>query len=961
MSFAMSAEGAEGTAIYQDMGTMSATEWTVLEQDLTSDFNNKVIAQLGMRFNSVDAGTEILIGEVALVKQGVTYTPVAPDLTNAELFKLTSRGIDFKVIWDCPLGGSSTSAGEEDVFSGNAGGGSGGGSVDGPTSNDGVSLCLTNFGTRSSSARYLRSISVGSFTSSTLQYNGNTSTVYYDKLSETISVNAGSTYTLNATVGGEWLMGTVFVDWNNDGTFAESEIVARQTSCSGPIQTSYSFSVPASQAAGTYTLRFILGWQHTDGCSSTGGDGKTIATNCGCVADFTLSVASASSAPAAKAVTARNAWESVYNDEVDAWYFEIWAQQEDGEAQLVTTTTSWAAYAVEVPFDLNVSDKVRIGVRTVAPDGVTKSDISWTTYEEVPAVTILEGFSIDKPVIKIDEEFTVSFDDVNHSPAQSFKIYNAKTNAQVGSAFTNVTEFTSTLSEIGLYDVECTYRNQNGVTVTEMKRGMIQVSSDEVGAMPIIYTLTTDKEGQNNEITHNEVVTLSYTGRPADGTTSRALRLQEKPFCVQNSQFFTAAGIGNSTPITISFWFNPLQFIDAGDAGGNTGFGDNGTQMLNIRRPTDSWPASDWGYMWSGIHNGGNDYWVNIQKASQAAGDNYTTMTQNFVIPTSNWTHIAISVIGSSVASKDVQLYVNGRKVSDAVQGKATVATLAASHYIFMGGTAHARSGFDGLIDEFQIWTKQFDENTINQTMVHYNAGEVPSELICYWDFEQDATDATDSNGANTLLSRGSLVDKAKVYAVVGQTWRAVQGEGDGVVGSDPMVESNRMAPTFGAGTPFLAGRYVVETKPSWKFDGVATPGAVTGDAESGNTTVSWASMEDAPYTATLTLENSWGKDVKSVTMVDACVKLDEAGNVIEDLNVYPNPFAESIHVRFIEAGDYDLDVYSLNGQLVQTKHLNVNNHEVVGINLNAQQQGTYVVRLKKDGKFIKSFKLEKK
>ena len=165
---------------------------------------------------------------------------------------------------------------------------------------------------------------------------------------------------------------------------------------------------------------------------------------------------------------------------------------------------------------------------------------------------------------------------------------------------------------------------------------------------------------------------MSYTGRPADGTTSRALRLQEKPFCVQNSQFFNAAAICNSTPITIAFWFNPLQFIDAGDAGGNTGFGDNGTQMLNIRRPTDGWPSSDWGYMWSGIHNGGNDYWVNIQRASQAAGVNYTTMTQNFVIPTANWTHIAISVIGNSTSNKDVQLYVNGRKVSDAVQNKAT-------------------------------------------------------------------------------------------------------------------------------------------------------------------------------------------------------------------------------------------------------------------------------------------------
>ena len=950
MAFAMSTEGSESTAIYQSMGTMDAKDWTVLEANLTSELNNKTIAQLGMRFNSVDAGTEILIGEVALVKQGITYNPVAPDLTDAELFKLTSRGVDFRVIWDCPLGGSSTSAGEEDVFSGNAGGGSGAG---GGTSNEGVSLCLTDFGTKRNTGRYTSRISIGSYTSSTLQTGASSEAVYFDKRSDKVTVTPGQNVTLNVTVTGYWMTGTVFVDWNNDGTFASTEIVSRQATGANNIQTSYSFTIPSTQAAGTYTLRFIMGWEHTDGCSQYGSDGNTIAANGGCVADFTLNVASSTSAPAAKAVTARNAWEPIYNDEVGAWYFEVFAQQEGGEPQLVTATTSWAAYAVDVPFDLNASDRVRIGVRTVAPDGVTKSDIAWTTYEEVPTVTVIEGFSVDKPVIKANEDFTISFDDPNHGNANFFKIYNAKTNAQVGSTFYNVTEFTSTLSEIGLYDVECSYVNQSGATVVEKKRGMIQVSSDEVGAMPIIYTLTTDKEAQNNEITNNEVVTLSYTGRPADGTTSRALRLQEKPFCVQNSQFFNAAGIGTATPITISFWFNPLQFIDAGDAGGNTGFGDQGTQMLNIRKPTDGWPTSDWGYMWSGIHNGGNDYWVNILKNYQTAGGNYTTMTQNFVIPTANWTHVAISIVGSNTNNKDVQLYINGRKVSDAVQNKSAVATLSSTHYIFMGGTAFSRSGFDGLIDEFQIWTKQFDESTINQTMVHYNAGQVPNELICYWDFELDAT------SDNRLVSRGSLTQT--VYAVVGQSWRAVQGEGDGVVGSDPMVESNRMSPTFGAGTPFLAGRYEVKTTPSWKFDGVATPGAVTGNAESGNTTVSWASMEGAPYTATLTLANSWGEDVKSVTMVDACVKLDEVGNVIEDLNVYPNPFAEEIHVRFIEAGDYELDVFSLSGQLIQTKQLNVNSHEVVGINLNAQQQGTYVVRLKKDGKFIKSFKLEKK
>ena len=759
MQYTMSKEGAESTIITQAMGTMEAGtgEWQVIEKAVPTNIQGSTMAQLGMRFNKIAAGTEILIGEVALVKNGVTYSPVAPtlDSSKTKILKTTSRGVDFKVIWNCAYSGS------------------------------------------------------------------------------------------------------------------------------------------------------------------------------------------------------KKAYEPVYNDEVDTWYFEIWGQQNGKEPQLVTTTTSWAAYAVEVPIDLDGTMTFRAGVRAVAPDGVTKSSIVWSNYMSISDITIIEGFSVDKPVIKVGETFTVSFDDPLHGAATSWKVYNAKDNSVVYSA-TGGTSFSTSLGATGLYDVEVTYKNQNGATVTDKERGMIQVSGDEVGAMPQIYTLTTNKAEQGNEITHNEVVTLSYTGRAADGTTSQALRLQEKPFCVRCSDFFNAAGFSNSQPITISFWFNPLQFIDAGGTTGNTGFGDNGTQMLNIRKPTDGWPQSDWGYMWSGIHNGGNDYWVNIQKASQTAGANYTTMTQNFVIPTANWTHIAISVVGSSTSSKDVELYVNGRKVSDAVNGKATVATLSASHFIFMGGTAAFRSAFDGYIDEFQIWKKQFTESTINQTMVHYNDGEVPTELVCYWDFEQDAT------SDNRLISRGSL--SKEVYAVVGNTWRCVQGEGDGVTGgSDPMVEANRMAPLFGAGTPFLAGKYEVKTLPSWKFEGVATPGAVIGDGVEGSTTVSWATMEDAPYKCTLTLENSWGKDVKSVTMFNACVKLDEAGQIVEDLSVYPNPFTESVHVRFIEAGNYELDVFTLSGQLVQTKQLNVQNYEAVGINLNTAEQGMYLVRLKKEGKVIKSFKLEKR
>ncbi|MBO7316041.1 MAG: T9SS type A sorting domain-containing protein, partial [Paludibacteraceae bacterium] len=195
---------------------------------------------------------------------------------------------------------------------------------------------------------------------------------------------------------------------------------------------------------------------------------------------------------------------------------------------------------------------------------------------------------------------------------------------------------------------------------------------------------------------------------------------------------------------------------------------------------------------------------------------------------------------------------------------------------------------------------------------------------------------------------------------VVGNTWRAVQGEGDGIVGSNPMVESNRVVPSYGAGTPFLAGRYEVITTPSWSFTGTANQGTAIGDGESGSTTVSWPSMADAPYKAKLTLANSWGSDSREVEMIDAAVKLDEAGEVIEDLSVYPNPFAESLYIRFIEKGEYEMEVFNLAGQKVQSKLFGVEKYETVSLNLSGEA-GMYIVRLKKDGKYIKSFKLEKK
>lgn len=60
----------------------------------------------------------------------------------------------------------------------------------------------------------------------------------------------------------------------------------------------------------------------------------------------------------------------VYNDDVDVWYYEIYFQQENREQQLLTATTSWAAYVIDAPMVSGTEGRrARFGVRAVSPDG----------------------------------------------------------------------------------------------------------------------------------------------------------------------------------------------------------------------------------------------------------------------------------------------------------------------------------------------------------------------------------------------------------------------------------------------------------------------------------------------------------------------------------------------------------------------------------------------------------------
>ena len=125
-------------------------------------------------------------------------------------------------------------------------------------------------------------------------------------------------------------------------------------------------------------------------------------------------------------------WEKTYNDEVGTWYYEIYFQQKDQPVQLLTATTSWAAYVVDAPM-VSGADKrdCRFGVRAVSPDGKKGSDIVWSEYKKVEYNQPLSDVVADRPVIKPNEEFTLKYLDDMVPAAQSWKLKNAVTGAVV--------------------------------------------------------------------------------------------------------------------------------------------------------------------------------------------------------------------------------------------------------------------------------------------------------------------------------------------------------------------------------------------------------------------------------------------------------------------------------------------------------------------------------------------------
>lgn len=622
----------------------------------------------------------------------------------------------------------------------------------------------------------------------------------------------------------------------------------------------------------------------------------------------------------------------IYNEEVGAWYYEIWTKQ-GAKENLLTTTTSWAAYVVEAP--LLIDDPTfQIGVRAVGRDGRTKSPITWSEKQTSP-LQMIETLTIDKEIIKPEEEFTIGFEDPNH-PKANINIYNALTGDLVKSAIATRALKTA-LPKAGSYDVEVVQGEQR-----TMNRSLILVSPETTGRLPRINTLQADKPtapaGETRQITADIEKGVEHDGKPC--TVSQSLYMQE-PY-----QFTVdAAVIDSHANNSFALWFKVEKFEHA----------SLGTLLMTKvnRNYPGTWTEKVWGQMWTAIRpahyaqnnninrdNAANEISISFD-GPRAGTPNYEHnndvdgLTDGYSLLPNTWYHIAVVKNGKN----DQRLYLNGKKVIEC-PGRGTAPKDWKGAHFYVGGSMVNLASFTGWVDEVQIWSKSLSDEEVQQAMMGYAVA--PEHLDGYFTFE---TTQTDADGNIYFPNLGKNADKVPGgYMTIGKSENNINID----------HKQNRL--TTALGVPTITGTLPINYESSkWLLEG-----AVVNNAD--DTKASATYKKEGTYPISIIATNSWGSTTKTINdyivVTEAPAGIEQT-ELAEDFTIYPQTFDEKTHILFRQAGNYAVRVFAADGRLVADEIYNADRDEVAEINFNAPA-GTYVVTVSKDGKCRKSFKIRK-
>jgi endo-beta-N-acetylglucosaminidase D len=637
----------------------------------------------------------------------------------------------------------------------------------------------------------------------------------------------------------------------------------------------------------------------------------------------------------------------VYNLDVKTSMFKLYAREEGGDAKFIGATTSWAGLLYNCPFDANSTKKVQFGVSAVSLDMKSESDIVWSDLMDKGEYTINDSFSLDKSVIKPNEEFTIGYDDPKHA-ASTWALYD-KDGKKVYS--TTGTSFTTSLSTIGGYNLVVDEGTANELTYGYY----VQISGESIGALPEIYTLAIDGDKVTSESDDVEMkivdttgktkpVTVSYTGRSADGTSSRGINFNQKFIGCKIADL----GLQDKQSFSVSFWVKYTNF-------------NGGTwALLDITNRGGSWPVSNWGWCWiRGNSDGslaGNSYtFRGYASDGTSPGElKYTFANSKFNLDA--WTHVVMTFEynPSNTGLFRSMLYLNGiRQEStwlrgDGGSGTGTTETYAAKNYALQstdwlstGGIPYTGTAVDGIIDDFQIWSKAMDQDDVNTSFAGLDPNNLPADVLCYWDFESDA-DASDYGFASTGSKPGV---KLYNFECVGSE-DAKEGQGTQTPGE---AEVN-------AGSPFVSGTgYKVVTTPSWSARKLEVTNA-QGTGEAGSANVAFKAAGD--YTLTLTVSNSYGEATAEYPVFKVSGSESGVNDVLADGDYTAYTDADAIFVQVEQDGQYVLTVYDMQGRVVTARAATLEAGQLMQVKAN---NGSYVVKVRKDGKELRAIKILKK
>ena len=631
------------------------------------------------------------------------------------------------------------------------------------------------------------------------------------------------------------------------------------------------------------------------------------------------------------------AGEPCYNIDVKTAFFKVYAQQEGQQPVLMGFTTSWAALAYNIPMNLKSADRVRVGVSAVSLDHKSESAIAWSNYMDAPSYVYDDDIQCSKNTIKPNESFDMSYIDPRHESA-TWKLVDLSGKEVFSAEGHTVT--CEGLPETGSYDLHLTgvVRDADGNTSTTTLTfaSFVQVTSEGVGALPEIYTLTANDKEADIEVKAGDLVNFAYTGRPADGAGSQGVDLKEKRFGTKAGDL----GLQGKKDFSVSFWLK-INKLAAGE-----------TQLLAVAYKLDAWPKTDWGWLWSNIDETGAMTSFTWRGTDLTSNNELRYKYDNTKLPVGNWVHIAYTFDYDESGKFKGEYYVNGVKqeitrwnrqangnsyFNGAPGYEADVYEITDKQVISVGGAAHSRAGIDGVIDNFTIWNKAISAEEVKASMGDLTDANLPADVLAFWGLETKAgTDFTfPSTGAKAGVQAG-----CHDYAATG-------AEGQGVFS---WVESE-----YTSGCPFISGTaYPVTTLPTWKAKkGVVSE--VVGNGEAGSAKVSYAKAGD--YEVTLTLANSLGQDQRtfSVIKVGAPEGIENAAGA--EMNVYT--VDSQLFVELAEAGNYCINVYNAAGKLAATAAQQFSAGAKAQLTLH--QKGVYVLSVEKDGKVVRTVKLLRK